>query len=72
MRFLGNLDLKSGNKVTDFEIEVLNEDPSSPEVGRLWFNSSEGLVKIFNGSSVKILATKDNISTLEINGGESL
>ena len=34
-----------------FTIQVLSADPSNPVEGQVWFNTSSGTLKSYNGSS---------------------
>jgi hypothetical protein len=49
MKFLNNIDLQQ-NELQKAKIHVLGTDPESPVAGQIYFNSSDGRLKIYDGT----------------------
>lgn len=49
--FLTNLDL-NGNQLQNVVIHVLAADPGSPSEGQLWFNSTDNVIKYYDGTDI--------------------
>jgi len=43
------------NPNTSGSLEVLTTDPTQPTVGDHWLNTTEGVIKYFDGQSIKTL-----------------
>ena len=50
-RFLANLDL-TGNQILNVRAQVLASDPGSPAAGQFWYNSSDNVLRYFDGTDV--------------------
>ncbi len=50
-------------------IEVLSSDPSNPELGQIWYNSSSGTLKGYVFATVNAWASGGNLSTARNEGG---
>ena len=47
----------NGNQVAQPGIAVLASDPGTPTEGQVWYNSTSHLLKFYNGTAVKTVAT---------------
>lgn len=56
-------------EILNLVIQVLSSDPGSPATGQIWFNSTSGLLKYYNGSAVVVIA--DNYIPLSQKGAAS-
>ena len=56
MKVYGNLDLNL-NSIKNVKLDIVSSDPTSPEAGQIWFNSSENVYKFYDGSSIKVFST---------------
>lgn len=63
MRIYGSLQLNS-NEIKNVSLEKLATDPATQDLyaGRYWYNTTEKVVKYFDGTSIKILATGGNLN----------
>lgn len=50
--FITPIDL-SGNEIRNLRIHVLASDPGSPAAGQLWYNSTDNVLRYYNGSDVQ-------------------
>lgn len=50
------------DKEKPLSVEVVNRDPSFPDQGRIWFNTSEGKLKIRVASKNKVLALEEDVA----------
>lgn len=64
MRVYGNLDLLL-NQIKNQVIDSLSSDPTSPATGQFWYNTTEKVLKYFDGTNVKVLATADELEQLK-------
>lgn len=57
MRILGDLILSGLGQLKGLRVENLVTDPSSPSVGQVWYNSTEGHYKGFDGTTISTFAS---------------
>lgn len=50
-KFLTNINM-NGNEIQNFRIQSLATDPSNPNPGQIWFNSTEKRYKGYNGTEI--------------------
>lgn len=50
-KFLTNINM-NGNEIQNFRIQSLATDPSNPNLGQIWFNSTEKKYKGYNGTEI--------------------
>lgn len=50
-KFLTNINM-NGNEIQNFRIQSLATDPSNPNPGQIWFNSTEKKYKGYNGTEI--------------------
>lgn len=50
-KFLTSINL-NGNELQNVVVHVLASDPGSPSLGQLWYNSTDDVLRYFDGSSV--------------------
>ena len=43
--------------IKGFKVQSLASDPSSPLTGQIWYNTTSGVLKYYNGSAVKTVTT---------------
>jgi hypothetical protein len=41
--------------IKGYKVQSLASDPSSPLTGQLWFNTTTGVLKFYNGSSTQTI-----------------
>jgi hypothetical protein len=68
-----NLD---GNELKNVVVDKVVSDPISPVAGQLWYNTTVNKLKYFDGTSVRIIASEDYVTTAinqlgQIQGGFS-
>src|SRR4051812_48968678 len=51
-----HLDFLGTNEIKNVLIDVRSSDPGSPVAGQIWFNSSTGQLKYYNGTDTVVLA----------------
>lgn len=64
MRVIGNMDLMGGGHVGNFRCENLAQDPASPIVGQIWYNTTTGKYHTFDGTSVRPISTGGDTDAL--------
>ena len=60
MRIIGDLVLAGFGQLKNARIENVASDPSSPQNGQLWYNTTDQAYRGFNGSAVVTFATGGN------------
>tara|TARA_B100000700_G_scaffold101966_1_gene115009 strand:+ start:58898 stop:60607 length:1710 start_codon:yes stop_codon:yes gene_type:complete len=55
MRVNGNLNVVG--LIKNLKVEQLAEDPASPTIGRMWFNTTEGALKYYDGTTIQNVAS---------------
>lgn len=53
-KFLTSINL-DGNELVNAVVQNVSNDPSSPKRGMIWFNVVAGLIKYFDGTSIKVI-----------------
>ena len=48
-------------------IQVVSSDPSNPEIGQIWYNSSSGTLKGYQLANVNTWASGGNLNTARVN-----
>lgn len=73
MRLLGNLTLVGLGSIQNLRAENLAEDPVSPIVGQIWYNSTDGVYRGFDGTTVITFPSAADLGTMqtEINAIET-
>lgn len=64
MKLRGNLDLLN-NEIKRFRIDILSDDPTELISGKIWFNSTQKLLKYYDGYNIVVIGSGDS-STLGI------
>lgn len=64
MRILGNLTFAGLGQIQNLRVENLAVDPVTPLVGQVWYNSTEGMYKGFDGTTVISFASGGNTDTI--------
>jgi len=39
--------------IKGYEIDVVSSDPSNPQTGQVWYNTTSNVLKFYNGSSTQ-------------------
>jgi hypothetical protein len=65
----GNITLANGGAIVGSRLENLSSDPVSPYDGQVWFNTTSGKYKGYNGTSVVEFALGDLTNYLALSGG---
>lgn len=64
MRILGNLTFAGLGQIQNLRVENLAADPASPMVGQVWYNSTEGMYKGYDGTTIITFASGGNTDTI--------
>jgi hypothetical protein len=70
MKLIGNLNFIGGGQITDLKVEVLASDPSTPAAGRVWFNSTDGMYRGYDGTEIVDLG-RDELLQAEVDAIET-
>lgn len=73
MKALGDLVLMGLGQIKNLRAEVLSSDPVSPFSGQVWFNTTDGVFKGYDGTTTISFATGGNTTSItsEINAIET-
>ncbi len=41
--------------IQGYKVEVVSSDPANPQAGQIWYNSTSGTLKIYNGSTTQTI-----------------
>lgn len=64
MRIIGNLTLAGLGQIQNLRVENVAVDPATPSVGQIWYNTTEGIFKGWDGTTVTVFATGGNTDVL--------
>lgn len=64
MRIIGNIELIGQGHIANARLQVLEQDPASPLVGQLWYNSTDGVYRGFDGTTVIDMASAGDLTSL--------
>lgn len=72
MRILGNLTFAGLGQIQNLRTENLAADPASPSVGQIWYNTTDGVYRGFDGTITVTFASGGNTETIltEVNAIE--
>lgn len=62
MDIRGNLKLIGGGYVANLRPEPLAADPATPEIGQIWFNTTEGVHKSYDGVTITTIASGGSLN----------
>lgn len=65
MRLLGNLTLSGGGSLENARFENLATDPVTPFVGQMWYNTTSGAYKGYDGSTLITFASGGNADAIQ-------
>lgn len=68
-KFLSNIDL-NGNELQNAVIQPLGTEPSTPKVGRKYFDTSKGREEIYDGTTWKVSAYLSDLESLSSDNEE--
>ena len=64
MRSVGDIILAGFSQLKNARIENLAADPASPQAGQVWYNTTDGAYRGFNGSAIITFATGGSTAVL--------
>jgi hypothetical protein len=64
MRILGDLIFAGLGQLKALRVENMASDPGTPSVGQIWYNTTEGVYKGYDGTTINTFASGGNTETL--------
>jgi len=65
MRVIGELLLAGNSPIKNLRIENLASDPGTPTTGQIWFNTTEGVYKGYDGTSIITFSIGGDVAPLQ-------
>jgi hypothetical protein len=65
MRIIGDIILAGLGQLKNARIDNLAQDPASPSIGQVWLNTTDGVYRGFDGTSILTFATKGALTAFQ-------
>lgn len=65
MRHIGDITLVGGGEIQNLRVENLAADPTTPFSGQIWYNTAMGVLRTYDGTTIKTLSTGGDSAAIQ-------